>query len=210
MCEDGTQCWPGYAMLRAAGSLLIQAVPGAAANYSGGNYVCSNDCTISDWTVTCPPEQGGGGGGGGVEGCSDDGYDPNIGSSDTFNKQGFADYLRANVAADSSTGQCAKHVRRALCSGGGIQAACNGGPPAGQYGTFLGKLGFAAVGSGSGSSYNSGYSPQVGDIAVFSYGTNGHVCGWDGSNWVSDFVQASPNPSPNSHPEYTFVLYRKP
>jgi hypothetical protein len=132
-----------------------------------------------------------------------------VGSGDNFDKVAFANYLRAG-AEPGPTGRCARYVRLALCHGGGITAACSGGPDAGKYGPFLQKLGFTAVATGAGLSYPSGYTPQIGDIAVFVYGSNGHVCAWDGSNWISDFIQQSIQPSPNSYPDRSFTIYRKP
>jgi len=141
--------------------------------------------------------------------CTDIGYDPSVGSSDTFDKAGFGTYIRSH-AEPAATHRCARYVRLALCNGGHITAACNGGPDANKYGPFLEKLGFSAVATGSGLSLPPGYTPQVGDVAVFAYDPWGHVCAWDGSNWVSDFVQSSIQPSPNSNPDRPYTIYRKP
>jgi hypothetical protein len=73
----------------------------------------------------------------------------------------------------------------------------------------LEKIGFSAVTSGSGTSTPAGYAPQVGDIAVFTYLDNGHVCAWDGSNWISDWVQATIQPL-QSNPDRTYTIYRRP
>ena len=141
--------------------------------------------------------------------CTDVGYASTVGSGDTFDKTGFGTYNRA-TAAPTSVHKCARYVRLALCNGGHITAECNGGPDANKYGPFLERLGFSVVATGSGLSLPPGYVPQVGDIAVFAYDPYGHVCGWDGSNWVSDYVQPSIQPAPNTNPDRPYTIYRKP
>ena len=193
-------------------------------------YECTNGCEVVNFShYDCgggssgdvDGEEGGGGGGSGgstvdgtlnpnypeTESCTDVGYNPSIGSGDGFNKEAFAAYLRA-AALPSSSGKCATFVRNALCHGGGITAACNGGPDAGKYGPFLQKLGFTVMTTGSGLTTPSGFVPQVGDIAVFIYGSNGHVCAWDGSQWISDFKQNTIQPN-QSYPEREYTIYRK-
>ena len=42
---------------------------------------------------------------------------------------------------------------------------------------------------GSGLKSESGFRPQAGDVAVMKGGTYGHICMYNGENWVSDYVQ---------------------
>jgi RHS repeat-associated protein len=99
-----------------------------------------------------------------------------------FDTGAFAETLDNN-AMQKSIGRCAKYVRMAL-EGGGI--VTTGRPnAAGNYGPFLQQKGFSPV------SMN-GYVPQTGDIDVFDITTQhpyGHITGYDGNEWVSDFFQ---------------------
>jgi hypothetical protein len=139
----------------------------------------------------------------------------------SFNKQGFANYLRDNIKikeqVDSAVWnrkQCAKWVRQALCatSGGNIAKACD--PPfpfyAKEYGPYLERLGFVAVASSSDGNLPSGYSPQSGDIIVFTDGIEGHVSGYDATSghWYSDRYHGSHQRSVGQHSP--FVIYRWP
>lgn len=196
-----------------------------------GSPGCGDYCLYNSWDPSCPSDPTAGGGGGGglptlIDGtddtgygdnCTDIGYDPySLSATSSWNKAGFATALRANALPYPGKGKCAHYVRIALCNGGGVRAACNGGPNAGKYGPYLTGMGFVIVTTGSGLTYPAGYTPQVGDIAVFVYGDNGHVCGWDGTAWISDFVQrpegapASIQPDPNTVPNRPYTIYRKP
>jgi RHS repeat-associated protein len=100
----------------------------------------------------------------------------------------FADTLDNNAMLHS-IGKCAKYVRLALQAAGMVTT---GHPVAGgNYGPFLQQHGFNPV------SMN-GYEPQTGDIDVFDttvQHTYGHITGYDGNQWVSDYSQgANPNP----------------
>jgi len=86
----------------------------------------------------------------------------------------------------SSQGQCAKYVRLAI-EAGGVTIA----PPrpvyAKDYGPKLASLGFSKVEA-------TDYVPRKGDIAVIQPPkgqTAGHIQIYNGTNWVSDFVQGS-------------------
>ena len=189
-------------------------------------FGCLASFAIGDGTATYyyPADSGeggssGGGGTGGMPGapwddgtnpigtnCSDVGYDPaDLSATAPWDPVAFANDLRSH-ALPGSSGHCATFVRSALCRSNGI--ACNGGPNALDYGPFLVTLGFGMVTEGSGIDMPDGYSPQRGDIAVFSYLPYGHVCAWDGQNWISDFVQLSIQPN-IANPIHTFVIYRK-
>ncbi|MDB4917638.1 MAG: RhsA, partial [Gemmatimonadetes bacterium] len=97
-------------------------------------------------------------------------------------------------------GACASHVRQALCAGGLIDA-CDGGPNAKAFGPFLEGLGFQPLGT-------RGYLPQRGDVGVMVYNPYGHVAEYDGTKWVSDFVQRQMQPNGSAH--YPYTIYRRP
>jgi hypothetical protein len=120
-----------------------------------------------------------------------------------FNTAAFASTLDKN-ACPASKGQCARYVRLALV-GGGINST---GRPnaAGDYGPFLRSKGFLPVSV-------QGYTPQVGDIAVFGktdVHPFGHVTGFDGVKWVSDFKQNHMNPYKAPATAGPLTLYRDP
>lgn len=97
-----------------------------------------------------------------------------------------AQYARKK-AAGKSLGKCARYVRVAL-QHAGYKFTPN--PSAYQYasGTLSGA-GFGQI------STNTPY--QVGDIIVIGRSAkhiHGHICIWDGKNWISDFVQRKWNP----------------
>jgi hypothetical protein len=94
-----------------------------------------------------------------------------------------AAYARAH-AAPGSRGFCAIYVREALAAGGYTSFGTNHPAAAYEYGPYLTAQGFSPISSGG--------APQVGDVVVFqpiSGHPSGHIAIYDGSNWVSDFVQ---------------------
>lgn len=108
----------------------------------------------------------------GGEGRDDGGYDV----------KAATDYLRAH-AHSTSQGQCARAVREALEAGG----LCTDGRPgsAKDYDSFLPSLGFYEVDPNN-------YIPQAGDIVVHEAKEgheHGHIAMYDGSDWISDFIQ---------------------
>lgn len=108
----------------------------------------------------------------GGDGRDDDGYDV----------KAATDYLRAH-AHSTSQGQCARAVREALETGG----LCTDGRPgsAKDYDSFLPSLGFYEVDPNN-------YIPQAGDIVVHEAKEgheHGHIAMYDGSDWISDFIQ---------------------
>ncbi len=128
-----------------------------------------------------------------------------------LNINAFVNELNSN-AGDESTGECAKYVRWAL-EAGGINTSGHPGS-AKNYGPFLEGQGFSNVSPDN-------YAPQPGDIAVIQPypggNQSGHIEGWNGSQWVSDFNQPyypnSPGggvyPGPgyrNAEPDYS--IYR--
>lgn len=130
----------------------------------------------------------------------------NIAGSADWNFDKVADTVVRN-RKEKSKGKCAEHVRMGLVAGdlkGKIKNMFGGRlGHAYEYLTNLPKLGFNAVFRGTSLK---GFTPMKGDVAVFdrkTYGQDkpneggwvyGHVCVWTGSNWVSDFIQASVYP----------------
>lgn len=93
-------------------------------------------------------------------------------------------------AVSSDNGQCLHYVAQAL-SAGGVTLTCPSAY-AGQCNSSLQALGFNSVGS-------SDIAPQAGDIIVVSpvgSHTIGHIAMYNGTNWVSDFVQSSSEKPP--------------
>jgi hypothetical protein len=122
-----------------------------------------------------------------------------------FDKQVFASTLRSDALPPFGAHKCATYVRSALEAAG---LNTTGHPLyAKDWGPTLLRIGFSVVASSS-------YLPQVGDIVVIQ-GTStsmaGHIAGYDGKNWISDFVQAAMWPGPSYRDEQPpFVFYRYP
>lgn len=91
---------------------------------------------------------------------------------------------------NNSVGSCAKYVRMAIEAGGMSTvgrpvAACN-------YTAFLPSKGFKHIATLSNKQEQNQFSSnkaQKGDIAVMSHGKYGHICMWNGNQWISDFKQ---------------------
>jgi len=133
-------------------------------------------------------------------------------NNDNFvkNMNGFDISLACNWITDNSypyyikgkCGKCAKFVRSAIDVGFGTNpnnntsyTGKNGRPSwAWHYGDFLPKIGFKHLQHITRSDLNS-YSPLPGDIAVYkkngSTSQPGHICMYNGNQWVSDFKQNS-------------------
>lgn len=98
-------------------------------------------------------------------------------------------YLNANVQP-KSIGKCAAHVRKAIEAGG---LSTEGRPVAAyMYKDFLPKIGFNEIAEVTGKIKQREWTDKnakPGDIAVMSYGKYGHICMYNGKQWVSDFVQ---------------------
>ena len=120
-----------------------------------------------------------------------------------FDRNKFVSTLKNNALPPFGKGVCAKHVRIALEAAGANTA----GHPvsAKDYGPLLKKNGFTVV-------IATPYVPQLGDIAVIqrtSNGPHGHIEGYDGANWISDFVQREFWPGPKYRAEKPrFEIYR--
>lgn len=110
-----------------------------------------------------------------------------------FDKQVFAKTLRANgiVPPPFGHGQCAKLVREALEAAG---ADTTGHPvDAKDWGPTLLQIGFAVTAAPP--------APELGDVVVIQPPQAdpvqaGHIAGFDGQNWISDFVQREMWPGP--------------
>lgn len=111
-------------------------------------------------------------------------------------------YARKHAKSKSS-GYCARFVANAL-EYAGIKFQRQGSAYMYHSNGILKKAGFGLV-----STSMSGYSPQPGDVCVvgrFNNHTHGHICIYDGRNWISDFVQR--NPSPYSDGPGPLYFYR--
>jgi hypothetical protein len=125
----------------------------------------------------------------------------------SFDKQRFVSFLRENVSpAQFGEGKCALHVRLALAAAGLVPATHP--VSAKDWGATLETLGFAPV-------LGDPANAVLGDIAVIqttSESRDGHIEGFDGTEWISDFVQKRgfwPGPSFRAE-QPAFVLYRWP
>lgn len=103
-----------------------------------------------------------------------------------MDKHAAARYARSK-AEKSSTGKCARCVRLALMEGGGLNL--RGWPVnAKDYRTYLPSYGFREE-------PKQGYVPEIGDVCVLDgpvgvpAASPGHICIFDGTAWVSDFIQ---------------------
>ena len=117
----------------------------------------------------------------------------------TFDASAFARELDAN-AESSSQGLCGRYLSWALDAGGDELGSQNGG----SYGPLLLASGWVSVSP-------DGYTPQIGDIIVYSPSDDhqyGHIEGYDGSQWVSDFTQNSDNPYRDPSTAGTRTIYR--
>jgi len=119
-----------------------------------------------------------------------------------FNAGAFASTLDTNASlnlrdggnkpATKSIGRCAQYVRLALAAGG-ITVTPGSAPDAANYMQVLPLLGFQFVAIWDS---QSGYAAKTGHVAVFGATflwpnphPYGHIEGYDGSRWVSDFIQ---------------------
>jgi hypothetical protein len=101
--------------------------------------------------------------------------------------------LIANVIPPYGAGKCAAHVRKAINAGGGRVV---GVPSAKDFGPQLTDAGFSEIAradQGQVNSYaNDASRWKKGDVVViqaFPGVSDGHMAMYDGTHWVSDFVQ---------------------
>lgn len=90
-------------------------------------------------------------------------------------------------AQSESTGRCARYVREALDAG---NIKINPNPiHAKDYGSYLEAKGFVKLTA----TEEPQYTPQKGDVAVIQPykggSASGHICMYNGTQWVSDFKQ---------------------
>ncbi len=122
-----------------------------------------------------------------------------------ISKMLFAKSLRDNALPPFGKGLCATYVRKALEAAGGDTT----GHPvnARDWGPTLEKMGFAVVDPKD-------YTAQRGDVIVIqstSTSKPGHIEGYDGKNWISDFVQPALWPGPSYREEKpAYKIYRAP
>ncbi len=91
-------------------------------------------------------------------------------------------YLQDN-AEPHSTGHCAQYVREAIEAGGVTLHRHNS---AKDYGSSLTAVGFAEVSTGTGYHHRAG---DVGIVQPIPGHPHGHMAMFDGTHWISDFVQ---------------------
>ena len=124
-----------------------------------------------------------------------------------IDKKKFAEYLRTNAHKESRS-RCATYVRLALEAGGAIT---KGHPiDAKDYEQVLLRNGYHAIANDSA---EAPYSPLKGDIAVIqptkSGNRSGHIEGYDGKDWISDFIQTGFWPGSSYRKERPgYVIYR--
>lgn len=139
----------------------------------------------------------------------------------TFDKKEFGSYLTKNVSAPQfGVGLCAKYVRHALASAGLAPSthpvsAKDWGP------TLLGmgfkehaRNGYLAVNGQFNACSIDPYVAELGDVVVIqgtSTSADGHMAGYTGTAWVSDFVQREMWPGPTYRKEKpAYAIYRWP
>mgnify|MGYP000453754956 CR=1 FL=1 len=112
-----------------------------------------------------------------------------------FNIDNAVEGLNSRALCGSDS-KCGKFVRLALEDGGiDTSTALNAREltHAYKYDKFLSDQGFSKIGQNTLNSY----TPKTGDIMVFGRTSNhlsGHIQMFNGTNWVSDFVQQTPYP----------------
>ena len=100
----------------------------------------------------------------------------------------FTRHLRDNAVPGFGRGRCGEYVRKALQAGGAQIPQPY--PTSGKlFGPTLLMLGFRSVAVDQPEKFTF----RKGDVMVMQSHTggnpNGHVAGFDGINWISDFVQ---------------------
>jgi RHS repeat-associated protein len=130
-----------------------------------------------------------------------------MGESPCLNIRNFVDAMNKNAAGrTTSGGQCAGAVKKGLVKGGLDVSRLHNGPQ--NYGSGLVSLGFQPIDNHA--------SLKPGDIMIFQPwknkpGGNGHIQVWNGSQWVSDYMQEnmrSGYPGPGSTYERNDPLHQ--
>ena len=133
-----------------------------------------------------------------------------LGGQTTFSVDAFAKFLNCNAAGSVSTGFCVIYVRKALAAAG-MKTAGHPELPK-NYGPFLAGQGCKLVSPTPAPDY----APKKGDIAVLQpvpgrTSQSGHIEGWDGSQWISDFRQGAKDVYPGSvyrNAKVPYAIYR--
>ena len=112
-----------------------------------------------------------------------------------FDKDKFAGWLQANKVPPYGVGQCAAYVRKALEAAG---CDTSGHPVAAQdWGPTLIRIGFRQWEPAR------AYVAEKGDIIIFEASpalpVYGHIEGFDGNVWISDFQQDTMWPVSYTH-----------
>lgn len=107
----------------------------------------------------------------------------------TFDVDKFVAHLNQNAdKVGFGKGRCAYFVRQALAAGGFSPQTWP--VHAREWGPWLVRAGFRTVPVDKLASFR----PLKGDVAVIQgtkRRTSGHIQGFDGTNWISDFVQTN-------------------
>jgi hypothetical protein len=121
----------------------------------------------------------------------------------------FARNLRSNAGQGFGNGQCAKFVRKAL-QGAGADIPQPYASSGKDYGPVLVQLGFHEITVDNPDTFHF----MKGDVMVMQAyeggNANGHVAGYDGKNWISDFIQTDfwAGPGYRKHrPSYAVYRY---
>jgi len=192
--DNDKNCQEMDEVMKNIGTLVSRGVdPGEAEDYHGSdtdpNSQLGQDVSAAQNIVAAVSEAGGA-------------------SSGDFNKDAFAKALDSNasrtVAGGSksptqSISECGKYVGWALAAAGLNIGSHNGG----DYGPYLIKAGFDSMSTDN--------SPETADIAIFQSNKAhpyGHSTGYDGTQWVSDFMQRSVNPYRDRSSAGTLTYYR--
>jgi hypothetical protein len=126
-----------------------------------------------------------------------------LSSGGVIDKSELSEWMDAH-ALTRSTHHCAMYCRMGFEAAGLNTADRPASGDAGDYGPFLLKHGAQIVPQES-------YSPQVGDVVVFSKTSEhpyGHIEMYDGHNWVSDFMQHSFSPYRDAGSAPPYTIYR--
>jgi len=125
-----------------------------------------------------------------------------------FNRNQFVLHLKSNALPGYGQGRCAKHVRKALQAGGAqiLQYA----PSGKDFALVLIQVGFHQITVENPDTFHY----MKGDVMVMQpyNGGNphGHVAGFDGSRWISDFIQTDFWAGPgyrDTRPSYAVYRY---
>jgi hypothetical protein len=124
-------------------------------------------------------------------------------SACSLNKSKLSEWMDSHALSRSSH-HCAMYCRMGLEAAGLNTADRPQSGDAGDYGPFLLRHGAQIVPPES-------YVPQVGDVVVFDKTDQhpyGHIEMYDGSHWVSDFMQHSISPYRDAGTTPPFTIYR--